>query len=223
MAGGPAAGDGAERCNVLAMSICVVVNGPSSVGKSTLVTGLQDRATFPFLRFGVDELYRMVPPQWAGGTPGALHRERGFAYAEAQADDGTPLGRQIVNGPDAVRMLEAMNAGVLGMVRAGQDVIVDGQAYEPVVSEDLHRMLRTAARSGVIECSIVELTADGDGLITRQAEHSRPAGLALSQSQRGWICPDPDLHLDTADKSAVAVQEAVWEFLVSRHPRLKAR
>lgn len=203
------------------MAICVVVNGPSSVGKSTLVTGLQDRADVPLLRFGVDELYRMVPPQWAGGTPGALHGERGFAYAEADAADGTPLGRQIVNGPDAVRMLRAMNAGVLGMVRAGHDVIVDGQAYESSVSGELHRLLRADARSGALECSIVELTADSGCLVARQGEHSRPAGLALSQAGRGWICPDPDLHLDTAERNAAEVLSAVWEFLTSRHPGLE--
>ncbi len=45
------------------MVICVVVDGPSSVGKSTLVDGLQDLAAVPLLRFGVDELYRMVPAQ----------------------------------------------------------------------------------------------------------------------------------------------------------------
>lgn len=198
-----------------------MINGPSAVGKSTLVTGLQDRSPFPFLRFGVDELYRMVPPQWAGGTPNALHQHRGFAYAEAFADDGASLGRRIINGPDAVRMLYAMNAGVLGMVRAGQDVIIDGQPYEPDVSQELQRQLRTDARAGVLECSIIELTADGDGLVARQDAHAHPAGLALAQSRQGWLCPDPDLHLDTAGMTAPAVLDAVWKFLATRHDRIE--
>src|SRR5699024_4227217 len=142
------------------MAICVVVNGPSSVGKSTLVEGLQDLASVPLLRFGADELYRMVPAQWAGGTAGASHGEQGFSYREVLSEHGLPIGRRIHNGPDAVRMLHAMNAGVLGMVTAGHDVIVDGEAYEPEVNVDLHLRLRHAAHRGAVECSIVELTAD---------------------------------------------------------------
>lgn len=204
------------------VTICVVVNGPSSVGKSTLVTGLQDRAWIPLLRFGADELYRMVPAEWAGGTAGARHADRGFSYGEVRADDGTPIGRQIVNGPDAVRMLRAMNAGVLGMVRAGHDVVVDGEAYEPGVNAELHEQLRLDARSGRSECSIVELTADVGGLVARQQVHAHPADLAVAQSRRGWICSDPDFHLDTTGRTAAEVLDTVWEFLAGRHPRLMA-
>jgi chloramphenicol 3-O-phosphotransferase len=203
------------------MAICVVVNGPSSVGKSTLVSGLQDLASVPLLRFGADELYRMVPSQWAGGTAGARHAERGFSYREVRSEDGSPIGRRIHNGPDAVRMLYAMNAGVLGMVTSGHDVIVDGEAYEPEVNTALHRELREAAQRAAIECSIIELTADIDGLLDRQQRHAHPAGLAESQSRQGWICQDPDLHVDTGGKSADDVRRDVWEFLVQRHPRLQ--
>ena len=68
------------------MAVCIVVNGPSAVGKSTLVTAIQDRAAVPLLRFGIDELYRMVPAQWAGGTPNAEHALVGFRYATADDD-----------------------------------------------------------------------------------------------------------------------------------------
>lgn len=204
------------------MAICVVVNGPSSVGKSTLVSGLQDLADVPMLRFGVDELYRMVPAQWAGGTSGARYADRGFSYRDARSDGGMPIGRRIDNGPDAVRMLHAMNAGVLGMVRAGHDVIVDGQAYEAEVNAELHRQLRDGIDAGEAECSIVELTADVDGLLDRQQRHAHPAELTESQARHGWICPDPDLHLDTASKAAEQVRTEVWEFLTCRHPRLRS-
>lgn len=205
-----------------AMAICIVVNGPSSVGKSTLVTGLQDSATIPLLRFGVDELYRMVPSQWAGGTTGARHADRGFSYVDLTEGIGSPLERQIRNGADAVHMLHAMNEGILAMCRAGHDVIVDGQAYEPTVNEELHRKLRAEVAAGRAECSIVELTADEAGLADRQLSHPHASGLAVPQARRGWICHDPDLHLDTAAMNADTVLRTVWEFLGSRHPRLRA-
>lgn len=199
------------------MAICIVVNGPSSVGKSTLVTAIQDRAAVPLLRFGVDELYRMVPAQWAGGTPEAEHAERGFRYVPA-ADE--PTVRSLVNGPDAVRMLRALQAGVLGMVRAGHHVIVDGQGYAPVVNAEFHDALRAATNVGDIESSVIELTATDPDLITRQGQHEHPVGLALSQSRRGPICPDPDLMVDTSGRSGAAVFGQVWGWLSGRHAPL---
>ncbi len=133
------------------------------------------------------------------------------------------MGRRICKGPDAVRMLRAMNAGVLGMVRAGHDVIVDGEAYEPEVNAELHGQLRGEAGSGAVDCSIVELTADVQGLLDRQQRHTHPAELAESQSRQGWICPDPDLHVDTGGKSTETVLRSVWQFLVRRHPQLQVR
>jgi len=196
------------------VAVCIVVNGPSAVGKSTLATAIQDRAIVPILRFGVDELYRMVPAQWAGGTPDALHADAGFRYVPDECD---PTGRAIVNGPDAVQMLRAMQAGVLGMVRAGHHVIVDGQGYEPTVNTEFHDALRAAVHDGYIEASVIELTAHDPDLIVRQERHQRPVGLALSQSRRGPICPDPDLLLDTTGRSGTAVFDQVWSWLSGRH------
>lgn len=196
------------------MAVCIVVNGPSAVGKSTLVTAIQDRASVPLLRYGIDELYRMVPAQWAGGTPDAEHADVGFRYVPDESD---PTGRAIVNGRDAVEMLRALQAGVLGMVRGGHHVIVDGQGYEPIVNAEFHDALRAAAHDGAIEACIIELTAHDLELIVRQERHQRPAGLALSQSRRGPICPDPDLILDTTGRSEAAVFNEVWSWLSGRH------
>lgn len=205
------------------MAICVVVNGPSSVGKSTLVGGLQELAAIPLLRFGSDELYRMVPARWTtGGASDGRHSEAGFSYREAISDDISALGKYIHNGPDAVRMLYAMNAGVTAMVQSGCDLIVDGQAYEPEVNAELHQKLRDTAKTGLIECSIVELTADAETLVARQERHAHPAELALPQSRRGWVCPDPDLHIDTRGKSADDVLRQAWDFLIDHHPRLSS-
>jgi chloramphenicol 3-O-phosphotransferase len=194
--------------------VCIVVNGPSAVGKSTLVTAIQDRAAVPLLRFGIDELYRMVPAQWAGGTPDAEHADVGFRYVPAEDD---PTGRAIVNGRDAVQMLRALQAGVLGMVREGHHVIVDGQGYEPIVNAEFHDALRAANDHGGLEASIIELKAGNADLIGRQDQHQRPAGLALSQSRRGPICPDPDLLVDTSGQSRFAVFDSVWRWLSARH------
>ncbi|WP_068795654.1 phosphotransferase-like protein [Pseudonocardia sp. HH130630-07] len=200
------------------MGIAIVVNGPSSVGKSTLVSGLQGRSAVPLLRFGVDELYRMVPAGWAGGEPDARHGERGFRYLPDPAHG--PGARRIVNGPDAMAMLRAHHAGVLGMLRAGHHVVVDGQAYEPSLDAEFRRALSGAAGCGV-ESSVVELRASGETLADRQARHDHPAGLALGNAARAGAFTAPDLLLDTSGLSADTVLDRVWDRLVSRHPVLR--
>jgi hypothetical protein len=117
-------------------------------------------------------------------------------------------------------MLRALQAGVLGMLRAGHHVIVDGQAYEPTVNAEFHHALRAGNTAG-IESSILELTARDADLVARQARHRHPAGLALSQSRRGPICPDPDLVLDTSGRSDAAVFGRVWRWLAGRHAVLR--
>jgi chloramphenicol 3-O-phosphotransferase len=200
--------------------LCIVVNGPSAVGKSTLVTRIQDESAVPLLRFGVDEFYRTVPGPWAGGTPNARHRAAGFSYQDdVPGPDGTKH-RQIVNGPDAVRMLRGMNAAVLGLLDSGNHVIVDGQAYQPDINQEFHESLEKFRDAGRAEVSVLELTTTPDAVLARQSVHSRPAGISLGQLLRGPICPAPDLLLDTAELSAAEVFKQVWSWLTARHPTL---
>src|SRR5580700_2718115 len=96
--------------------LCVVINGPSAAGKSTLAAAIQDHSEVPLLRFGVDELYRMVPDQWAGGVPNARHARKGFTYQDVPS---MPGARRINNGTDAMAMLYAMNSAILGILSSG--------------------------------------------------------------------------------------------------------
>ncbi|WP_454859270.1 phosphotransferase-like protein [Promicromonospora soli] len=118
--------------------LCLVINGPSAAGKSTLTTAIQDRADIPLLRFGLDELFRMVPDHWGGGLPSARHSDLGFRYEDVDGYDGM---RRIRSGPDGMLMLGAMNAAVVAMLQVGQGVIVDGQAFEPEANRDLEARL----------------------------------------------------------------------------------
>jgi chloramphenicol 3-O-phosphotransferase len=197
------------------MATAVVITGPSSVGKSTLASGLQALSKVPLLRFGVDELYRMVPADWAGGTKNARCGERGFRYA-ADPDNG-PGARRIVNGVDALDMLRAHHAGVTGMLSAGHHVIVDGEAYEPELSRDFHRAILSLRECGV-QSSFIELRAAVEALTERQERHPHPAGLALGHAAFEGAFEHADIVLDTTHLSAGAVLDRVSRWLSSRHP-----
>ncbi|WP_018686072.1 phosphotransferase-like protein [Actinokineospora enzanensis] len=188
--------------------LCVAITGPSAAGKSTLTTAIQDHAREPLLRFGVDELYRMIPGQWGGGARYAA--ERGFTYQDVPSMPGS---RRMNNGVDAIAMLGAMNAAVVAMLEAGVGVIVDGQAFEPAVNRDLEERLLGLRSAGVARVAIVELAVADGPLADRQRRHEDPMGLSLHQNTLAKQAARPDLVVETSGMSAVEVAEFVCGWL----------
>ena len=190
--------------------LCIVVNGPSAAGKSTLTAAIQDRCREPLLRFGVDELYRMVPAQWAGGTANARYADRGFTYRDVPSMPGVRL---IHNGEDAVDMLHAMNRAVVGMLSAGVGVIVDGQAFEPSVNRDLEDRLRELRTKGLARVAVIELEVSDEQLVSRQELHAHPVGLSLYHNQLPKQSAESDLVVDTTKLTAAEVADLVFDWL----------
>lgn len=190
--------------------LCVVLNGPSAAGKSTLAGAVQDHWEEPLLRFGVDELYRMIPDQWAGGVPDARHADRGFTYQPVPSMPGV---RYMNNGVDAVAMLLAMNAAIVAMLNSGMGVVVDGQAFETSVNEDLEKRLRDLRAAGLARVAIVELTVADEQLADRQRRHAHPVGLSLHQNILPKQATLPDLVVETTDLSAAEVADVVCSWL----------
>ncbi len=197
--------------------LCLVINGPSAAGKSTLTTAIQSRSELPLLRFGLDELFQMVPDHWGGGLPGARHSNRGFSYREVPGIDGA---RRIHCGSDGHTMLRAMNAAVIAMLREGQGVVVDGQAFEPVINQELESGLRKLEEERSACVFVVELQVDDIELADRQRRHRHPAGLSLFHNRLPPQSMHPDLRLDTTHMDSDHVAETVWNQLVVRYPSI---
>jgi chloramphenicol 3-O-phosphotransferase len=204
--------------------LCLVINGPSAAGKSTLTTAIQDRAEVPLLRFGLDELFRMVPDHWGGGLPGARHADLGFRYEEVGSEgvEGREGVRRIRSGPDGMLMLAAMNAAIAAMLRTGQGVIVDGQAFEPEANRDLEAQLGQLDRRGSAVVAIVELTTDDSELEDRQRRHRHPAGLSLFHTSQPPQSAEPDLVIDTTGLDAAQVADLLWDWLIRIYPAIQS-
>lgn len=197
--------------------LCLVINGPSAAGKSTLTTAIQDRAEIPLLRFGLDELFRMIPDHWGGGLPGARHSDLGFRYEDVEGHDGV---RRIRSGPDGLLMLGAMNAAVVAMLQTGQGVIVDGQAFEPEANQDLEARLQELDGRGVAVVKIVELRVNDHELADRQRRHRHPAGLSLFHNRQPPQSENPDLVINTTGSDASQVADRLWDRLVEVYPAI---
>lgn len=69
----------------------ILLNGISSAGKTTLARAIQDESDVPFVYWGIDTLFGLIPPNWGGGRDGPLSRD-GFWYDRTGHDtDGHPV------------------------------------------------------------------------------------------------------------------------------------
>ncbi|MFB8277138.1 phosphotransferase-like protein [Nocardia colli] len=53
----------------------IFLNGTSSSGKTTLARSIQDESDVPFVYWGIDTLFDLVPPNWGGGPLARRRRE----------------------------------------------------------------------------------------------------------------------------------------------------
>ncbi len=110
----------------------IFLNGTSSAGKTTLARAIQDESDVPFVYWGIDTLFGLVPPDWGGGRDGPLSRD-GFWYDRTGHDaDGHPM-TVIRYGHVGYRMLRSACAAAAEFARGGDHLVID----EMLLSADL--------------------------------------------------------------------------------------
>lgn len=108
----------------------IFLNGISSAGKTTLARAIQDESDVPFVYWGIDTLFGLVPPNWGGGRDGPLSRD-GFWYDRSEQDaDGHPL-LVIRYGHVGLRMLRSAFAAAAEFARGGDHLVVDEMLLSP--------------------------------------------------------------------------------------------
>jgi chloramphenicol 3-O phosphotransferase len=166
----------------------VLVNGPSSAGKSTICRALQARLARPYLRIGFDDFVFMAPERHYRGADTGRQGARDAYTAEgvemivtaAPGSTGgaldAPAGGAVVAtakfGPVFRRLIDAMAPAVRALVDAGNAVIFDHVLHDRSMHESCERAFEglDLFRVGVI-CPIDILEARerarGDRVIGR--------------------------------------------------------
>jgi chloramphenicol 3-O phosphotransferase len=149
----------------------IILNGPSSVGKSSIVKAFQLQQKTPWLATGIDHLYvGVIPPHWLDDKP-EHHAIMTIKTTEDQ--DGKIV--TAVFGPEGKKVIKGMHRAIAAYAHAGNNVIVDYIKYEPAWLEDLQNAL-----SG-IKTLWVKVTAPLDVIIKREKERgTSPEGHARS-------------------------------------------
>ncbi len=180
----------------------IVLNGPSSAGKSTLAVALQRRFAADgecWLVYGMDDYFAKIPFDWV--TAGN--------HVGARADDGVVL--EIVDGVFRMRMgpigrqvLAAWRGAVGSAARAGLNVIADD-----VLLTDEEWQGWQAELDG-LDTHWVRVHIDLDVLEAReQARGNRMAGQARSQYDVVYRHATYDAAVDTGTLDPDAAAAAV--------------
>ncbi|WP_289230799.1 chloramphenicol phosphotransferase CPT family protein [Barrientosiimonas endolithica] len=168
----------------------VLLNGPSSVGKSSVARAFADAQPTPWVVFPVD----------------LLHAQRSRPDLTAPRDDMDEESWQ--------RLFRRTRAGyhraLAGLLEAGLDVVGDHVLSEPWRIADLVEVLADA------DVLLVHLTAEPEILAARERERGdREPGVALAQRDLVYAHGEHDLEVDTTRRSPEQVAAEIARLLAA--------
>ena len=186
---------------VLGLPDVILLNGPGSVGKTSVARRLQEILPECYLLAQVDAFMEMLPPS-SWDTPNGV-------WFEIMEENGERVVRA-ASGPAAERALFGMREAVLAMVVCGNRVIVDEVAESDVM--DHYRQL---LKGYDLKC--VGLTASLVELERRERlRGDRLLGLSRWQHERVHHGVEYDLVVDTTECDHKEVADIIVSALVRR-------
>ncbi|MEU7141183.1 chloramphenicol phosphotransferase [Nocardia sp. NPDC046473] len=149
----------------------IFLNGTSSAGKTTLARSIQDESDVPFVYWGIDTLFDLVPPNWGGGRDGPLSRA-GFWYDRSgRDDDGHPL-LVVRYGAVGRRMLRSACTAAAAFAHGGDHLVID----EMLLAPDLLPIWQTALAG--LDVQLVAVTCPLTVAEQRELARGNEIGLA---------------------------------------------
>ena len=171
----------------------VILNGVSSVGKTSVAKAIQERATKAFLHVQMDDFLEMLPRRAFESREGLV-----FERIDSQTID-------VQSGAVVERALAGMRSAVAAMVKCGNNIVVDDVFFADEDS-DYRRLLKRH------DYHFVGLFAPLEVVQTRERMRGdRDIGLAKGQIERVHNGRVYDLEVDTSQKSPEQIAEAICE------------
>lgn len=181
------------------MAQAIILNGISSVGKTSVARALQKMATTPFLHVRGDAFLEMIAPQLWGDPDGITFR---------QVETSHRPSVEISMGGAIERLMEGMRASVAALVEAGNDCIVD----DVMLSASDQQAYLSRIPSGQLR--FVGLHAPLELIEQRERERGdRLPGLARWQWDRVHSAIAYDFELDISKLAPRAAAKAIGQAL----------
>jgi chloramphenicol 3-O phosphotransferase len=184
----------------------IYLNGPSSVGKSTLARALQNRLQQPFLVIGIDQIIYMMPEKlndWHTGK-----NAQGFSWQPVMDNQENVVSYRIQTGPYGEKMVQAFKDVVVALARSGNNIIIDDVSFG---KEQVDAWRATLQEFNVLWIGV---TAPLDIIEKREKERGdRKLGSARWQVERVHADVDYDIMIDTHHKDLAKNVDIILTFL----------
>jgi chloramphenicol 3-O phosphotransferase len=183
----------------------IILNGPSAVGKSSIMKVFQTKRTEPWLGIGIDNFFiGVLPPKFYLEDKPEHHLVmRGVATEDEHGKLFT-----LFIGTEGQKVIRGMHGAIAAYAHAGNNIIVDYIMYDPAWHADLMQVL-----SGVPVIA-VGVTASLPVIESREkARATSPQGHARSVYEtvhQGW---DYDLMINTDEMRPEEVADKIIEYI----------
>jgi chloramphenicol 3-O phosphotransferase len=205
---------GALFCGILLITLCskkrviapgkiVILNGPSCVGKSSIIKALQTKTAELWVEAGIDKFFvGVLAPKWYLEDKAENYK---VMHGIADVDETGNAVFVLQVGVEGQKVVRGMHGAIAAYAKAGCNVIVDYICYEPSWREDLLRQVAG------LDSFCVGLSAPLEVLEAREtARATSPKGHSRSHHasvHNGW---QYDLCIDT---SCSSVEESAAKIL----------
>lgn len=192
----------------------IVLNGPSSSGKTSLARALQEICAEPLLHIGLDAMISMLPFKF---TAEEQQSELGYCLTPSEKD-GLPLVRYTI-GPYGKRLNRELVLLSQRLLEAGFDVIMD----HIITSDETMSELIS-----LVDCRrtyMIGITCDLPTLALRENEREdRILGLARGQSELVHAgIRHYDISIDTTEPTSDALAHHLLQELNATEPSACSR
>lgn len=183
----------------------ILLNGPSSVGKSSIVKAFQAKQTIPWLSIGIDNFF-------VGVLPAKFYLESKpehytVMHGVASKDKGGELFTLTV-GPEGRKVIRGMHKAIAAYAQAGNNVIIDYIQYENDWMDDLREALHG------IDVIWVGVTASLETIQKREKQRgTSPIGHARSHYNTVHKGMKYDLMINTDEMKPEQAADKIIEIL----------
>jgi chloramphenicol 3-O phosphotransferase len=182
--------------------VLLILNGPSSSGKSALLTALQEQYPGPLLDCGLDKFLWMLPGRYLNS---ALWQEI-FQY-EGRGTPEDPI-RRIHVAEQGQRLVSGMHHAWRDLLQTGNHLAADHVLLEPAWREELARLLHGCrAYLIAVRCPLDVLEA------RERSRRDRTLGQARAQLPYVHVPDIYDFAVDTSRATPAQAADAVVRFL----------
>jgi len=189
----------------------IILNGPSAVGKSSIIRAFQAKKSEPWLGIGIDNFFVGVLPPKFYLEDKPQHREVMYGVATEDAQ-GKLFTLHI--GAQGQKIIKGMHRAIAAYAQAGNNVIVDYIMYDPAWHNDLMNAL-----SGIKVISVGVTAALPVVEAREKIRATSPQGHARSvyeSTHQGWKY---DLTLNTDDMTPEQSADRIIEYMKIENTR----